>query len=138
MHSGAVPSPSARDHRRMRSTDTTGVMLDSESPEWGPLLALVGEQLVETFMWMFEVELETGTRLHAYKHIWTRRYLHLDGSGRAYYYRGEHTYRRIEPARLLEAVLETWWEGLGASAEETAASWVAIDRAQRRSPPARG
>jgi hypothetical protein len=42
---------------------------------------------VEDFMWMFEVELESGLRLHAYKHIETRKYLHLDKEGRAFVYR---------------------------------------------------
>lgn len=35
---------------------------------------------------MFEVELESGLRLHAYKHRETRRYLHLDKEGRAFVY----------------------------------------------------
>jgi hypothetical protein len=33
-------------------------------------------------MWMFEVRLSDGTPLHAYKHIDTRRYLHLASDGR--------------------------------------------------------
>lgn len=43
-----------------------GEMLRSEKPTWAPLINLVGEQ-VEHFMWMFEVELEDGLRLHAYE-----------------------------------------------------------------------
>ena len=34
-------------------------------------------------MWMFEVELEDGRKLHAYKHWWTRGYIHLTLDGRA-------------------------------------------------------
>jgi hypothetical protein len=45
-------------------------------PGWEPLLELAPEHIDE-FMWMFEVELESGLRLHAYKHIETRKYLHI-------------------------------------------------------------
>lgn len=47
---------------------------------WPPLLELVPDY-VPDFMWMYEVELEDGTVLQAYKHRWTRRYLYIeDGS----------------------------------------------------------
>ena len=57
----------------------------SDKPEWGPFLELAPDH-VDDFMWMFEVELESGLRLHAYKHIETRKYLHLDKEGRAFAY----------------------------------------------------
>jgi hypothetical protein len=118
----------------MPGTEISGV-LDVESPEWGPLLNLVGEELVDAFMWMYEVELEDGVRVHVYKHRWTRASLHLDAAGRAYYYTDSGRYRRIAPARLLEAALRSWWERLDAGPEETAASWAAIERAARLSEP---
>jgi hypothetical protein len=62
----------------------SGLMVQYERPHWEPLLALVGERLTETFMWMHEGELADGTRVHAYKHVHTRRYLHLGEDGRAY------------------------------------------------------
>ena len=64
-------------------------------------------------MWMFEVELEDGRRVHAYKHWWTRRYLHLslDGCAFAYIRPGCYSnedpdwYREVEPEWLLKLVL---------------------------------
>lgn len=53
-----------------------GQMLGTDTPIWEPLLELVPEH-IDDFMWMFEVELEDGTKAQAYKHRWTRRYLHL-------------------------------------------------------------
>jgi hypothetical protein len=61
-----------------------GFLVQYERPHWEPLLAAVGERLTETFMWMHEGKLSDGTRLHAYKHIHTRRYLHLADDGQAY------------------------------------------------------
>lgn len=64
-------------------------------------------------MWMHEEELEDGTRLHAYKHWETRRYLHLDHGGRAYVYLWDESkapdepgvYEEVDPGWLLEVVL---------------------------------
>jgi len=42
-------------------------MTQYETPHWDPLLKLLAEYLVADFMWMHEVELKDGTRLHAYK-----------------------------------------------------------------------
>jgi hypothetical protein len=63
----------------------SGRMLSTNTPTWQPLIDLVGEK-VEEFMWMFEVELEDEHRLHAYKHWWTRRYIHLTPNGQAFAY----------------------------------------------------
>jgi hypothetical protein len=89
-----------------------GEMTGSDTPVWQPLLDLVGTYGAKDFMWMFEVELEDGRSLHAYKHRWTRRYIHLTVDGRAFVY--EHAeedyeepgwYREVEPEWLLERVL---------------------------------
>jgi hypothetical protein len=53
-------------------------------PVWDPLVAVVGERLAERFMWMHEDELDDGSALHAYKHCFTRRYLHLTEDRQAY------------------------------------------------------
>jgi hypothetical protein len=42
-------------------------MLRGETPNWKPLLDLEPDH-VDDFMWMFEVELDGGARIHAYKH----------------------------------------------------------------------
>ena len=55
-------------------------------PSWAPLRALVGAELAHWFMWMCEVELADGVQVQAYKHISTRRYLHLANDCRAFLY----------------------------------------------------
>ena len=84
-----------------------------DKPEWGPLLELAPDH-IDDFMWMFEVELESGLRLHAYKHIETRKYLHLDKEGRAFVYiwpddigddDESSSYREVDPQRILREVL---------------------------------
>jgi hypothetical protein len=95
----------------MRSTDEIfGEMGDGSSePEWGPLESLLGsDALCAHFMWMFDVELEDGTILHAYKHRWTRCYFHLSLDGRAFLFTGEHHYREVDPYRAIKAVFAQW------------------------------
>jgi hypothetical protein len=84
-----------------------------DKPEWGPLLELAADH-IDSFMWMFEVELESGLCLHAYKHIETRKYLHLDKEGRAFVYLWPEkivdkdepgSYREVDPQRILREVL---------------------------------
>jgi len=95
---------------RPKNGRTTG---NFEHPDWGPLIELAPEH-VDDFMWMFEVELENGVRLHAYKHWETRRYLHLDHSGRAFVYLWDENlaadddgrYEEVDPQWLLSLVLE--------------------------------
>ena len=41
---------------------------------------------VDDFMWMGAAEFQDGRTVHSYKHVDTRRYLHLDDSGHAYRY----------------------------------------------------
>jgi hypothetical protein len=108
----------------------TGHSVQGSVPEWRPLLEAVGEELAGTFMWMFEVRLSDGRPLHAYKHIDTRCYVHLDPACNAFRYVGEHYYRRVGLADALEAALSPWWERLNASVEDIAASWIAIARAR--------
>jgi hypothetical protein len=105
-------------------------LIQYETPDWQPLLRVAGEELTFTFMWMHEVGTPAGQRLHAYKHIDTRRYVHLDREGNAFVYVGEHRYRKIDLALALEPALRTW-EHLGASPRELAAGRVAIERAGR-------
>lgn len=79
-------------------------MLQGDTPHWRPLLDLV-PTAVDDFMWMFEVELEDGTEIHAYKHWETRRYLHLDCQGRAYVYGEDDRYHEVSPDLLPALVL---------------------------------
>jgi hypothetical protein len=81
-----------------------GETINWKDPEWEPLLKLAPE-IVDDFMWMFEVELEDGHRVHAYKHYWTRRYLHLDETGRAFVYTEDDRYQQVGVAWLLDMVV---------------------------------
>ena len=56
-------------------------------------------------MWMFRVDLEDGAVVEAYKHSWTRQYLHLDREGRAYVFRGDGWYEETDPEALLDQAL---------------------------------
>lgn len=73
-------------------------------PEWEPLLDLAPLHVAD-FMWMFSVDLKDGTRVQAYKHYWTRNYVHLDGDGRTFVFVEPDRYEEVEPAWLLSRVL---------------------------------
>jgi hypothetical protein len=81
-----------------------GEVVNSKDPEWEPLLKLAPE-VIDDFMWMFEAELEDGHRVQAYKHYWTRRYLHLDEIGRAFVYTEDDRYKQVGVAWLLDKVV---------------------------------
>ncbi|HEX5593190.1 MAG TPA: hypothetical protein VFX35_07575 [Solirubrobacterales bacterium] len=82
-----------------------GRMLSAREPEWEPLLNFAPDHVVD-FMWMYAVVLTDGTRLQAYKHYWTRNYLHLDDEGRAFVYVGKQRYEEVNPPWLLRCVLQ--------------------------------
>lgn len=107
-----------------------GRISQREEPDWRPLARLMGEELVSSFMWMHEVEMPAGERFQAYKHIDTRRYLHVDLSGNAVAYVGGERYRPVALSAALEQVLRPWWEHLHASPEDVALAWAAIERAR--------
>jgi hypothetical protein len=113
-------------------TVVTGRMTHSDEPDWRPLLDLVGEEVAGDFMWMFEVELANGTRLQAYKHWHTRRYVHLDPGCQAFVYEPPHRYRRYPVADVLAAVFATLPRLWGVTDEEIAASDAALDRVRLR------
>lgn len=81
-----------------------GRMLRVDAPEWEPLLNLAPDH-VGDFMWMFAVQLADGTRLQAYKHYWTRNYLHLSEDGRAFVFVPKTRYEEVNPPWLLMRVL---------------------------------
>ena len=114
------------DDARMERTRQPGDVVNFEAPEWAPLRAVVDDALVEWFMWMHEVRLVDGTPLHAYKHRATRRYLHLDPDGRAWWY-DDDTYVPFPRAQAVRDVFVTW-PRLGA----TPADMALVDRARAR------
>lgn len=72
--------------RKRKPRPIRGEMLDRhDEPNWDPLLHLA-RVYIDEFMWMFAVKLEDGTELQAYKHYWTRRYIHLDDKGHAFHF----------------------------------------------------
>lgn len=79
-------------------------MLSAREPEWEPLLNFAPDHVVD-FMWMFAVEMTDGTRLQAYKHYWTRDYLHLDNEGRTFIYAGNDRYEEVNPPWLFRRIL---------------------------------
>ncbi len=83
-----------------------GRILNVGAPEWEPLLNLAPDH-VGDFMWMETVQLVDGTRLQAYKHYWTRDYLHLAEDGRAFVFVPKTRYEEVNPPWLLMRVLRT-------------------------------
>ena len=86
----------------------SGTLGQYERPDWEPLIALVGLDVVGCFMWMNELELEDGLQVHAYKSIATRRYLHLGVDGRAFAYRSPNGYEEVAPLEALEEAFTDW------------------------------
>lgn len=73
---------------------------------------LVGPVLINWFMWMGEIRLHNGMSVHAYKHVETRRYLHLADGHTAFTYIEPDYYSRI---RLDSALAEAFcdWDLVG-------------------------
>lgn len=88
-----------------------GSLAHVEKPDWAPLLSMLGERLAGWFMWMCEVELDNGTRLHAYKHVTTPQYLHIDAGGQAFEYRPERHYLQIPASGAVAQTFVGWEPG---------------------------
>jgi hypothetical protein len=120
----------------MERKDISGELGWADEPIWDPLLAVVGEELAGWFMWMCPVELADGTRIEAYKHRITRRYLYLDADGRAWGYVETRRGGRYRPmasvAEMLDLVLRPWWDTDLVEPEEIVLCWQAIERARLR------
>ena len=87
--------------KKKRPRSKRGKCVNWSNPNWEPILHLA-RIYVDEFMWMCEVELKGGTRLQAYKHYWTRRYIHLDDKANAFEYRGDDLYRKVPEEELRE------------------------------------
>lgn len=83
-----------------------GRTLPVDVPEWEPLLNFAPDHVVD-FMWMGTIQLTDGTRIQAYKHYWTREYLHLSEDGRAFVFVPKTRYEEVNPPWLLKRVLRT-------------------------------
>jgi hypothetical protein len=117
-----------------RKKPRSGEYVNFDQPVWEPLLGLA-RIYVDEFMWMGEIELETGLRLQSYKHYWTRRYLHLDPEGKPWIYRED---RRYEPwvydllDRFNEVVM---WKYPGGHAEDAELAYERHREAADRGEP---
>jgi hypothetical protein len=87
--------------KKKRPRSKRGKCVNWSDPNWEPILHLA-RIYVDEFMWMGEIELRGGTRLQAYKHYWTRRYIHLDHEANAFAYRGDDLYRQVPEEELRE------------------------------------
>jgi hypothetical protein len=109
-----------------------------ERPEWGPLRDVVGEQVMGDFMWMYEVMLTDGTALQVYKHIDTRRSVHLASDGTVFVFEPPDRYRRFPAADVFAEVFAPLPRLAGVTDEQIAASQAVLEQlgAGDRSAPA--
>ena len=115
----------------MHRTDTIpGTPARHDNPEWRPLVELLGPDLAGWFMWMYEIDLVDASRVHAYKHVATRRYIHLAEDGRAFLYCADARYREI-PRHHAIAQAFSGWERLCQEPGEAQPVRVALRRALR-------
>ena len=77
---------------------------------------------------MHEVKLLDGTSVHAYQHIDTRRYIHLDENGQAYVHEPEDRYRPMPAWQVLRAVFAVLPGLAGVERPQLEESWAAVDR----------
>jgi hypothetical protein len=105
-----------------------GESIQGDKPNWDPLMEVVGHRVIGDFMWMFEVKLSDGRAVHAYKHVDTRRYIHLDEDCNAFVYEEPDRYRPIAAASVLNAVFLGLPGLAGVTPGQIAVSWEAIDR----------
>jgi hypothetical protein len=109
-----------------------GALAQRERPDWEPLIALVGLDVVGCFMWMNEFVLSDGTRLHAYKNIATRRYLHVAVDGRVFAERANDRFEHVTPLEALEAAFAEWEDLYPPPRDPEAVRAVLV---RHRSPP---
>jgi hypothetical protein len=106
-----------------KTTWSVGRSVGGKLPVWAPLIAVVGA-LTDGFMWMYEVVLDDGRSLHAYKHRETRRYLHLDTQCNLWVYQRRQGCSMYRKGDLADALIEAFadWECLafGPTTEERA------------------
>ena len=74
-------------------------------PDFGPLIAVVGEEEAKKYTHMAGYELEDGTVVHVYQNSDTREYLNLSKDGRAWRYNGSGYRRADRDACILAAAV---------------------------------
>jgi hypothetical protein len=69
----------------------------------------VRDVVTRRFRWIFEVELEDGSRMDIYEHRDTIRYLYVSEDGRAFEWVASGRFREIDPWEALMDACEWWW-----------------------------
>src|SRR4051794_22598386 len=95
-----------------QSRTLRGRMSRVERPDWDPLIDFVGLELVRWFMWMGQVELVDDTRVHAYKHVTTRRYFHIGEDGRLFAYGSPDRFTEIGAQEAVDEAFFGWEDAL--------------------------
>src|SRR4051812_48028900 len=85
-----------------------GTVVQAAHPSWSSLEGVVGTDLAGWFMWMYELRLDDGTRVDAFKHVATRRYLHLSATGWALRYAVDGRYFSVDLASAITTAFEGW------------------------------
>jgi hypothetical protein len=88
----------------------TGHITTGPRPDWEPLVALVGRDVVGCFAWKFALGLDDGVAVHAYRNIATDGYLLLAADGRAFVHREGERYEELAPAVAVDAAFAGWEE----------------------------
>jgi hypothetical protein len=114
-----------------RPRTISGRPTGTREPDWQPLIALVGLELVVWFMWMSQLELADGAVVNAYKHWSTRRYLHLAADGRAFAYMGSDRYLEVTVEQAVQEAFFEWDEVLPSPEPEDLAALDAVLRRTR-------
>lgn len=89
-------------------SEIDGKVTQTDCPDWQPLESLVGNAVASWFMWMHEIRLGDGSEVHAYKHVATRRYLHVGNDGRAFELKSEGMYVQLNPAISIVRAFAGW------------------------------
>lgn len=73
-----------------------GEVEQADDPFWDPLEAAIGKEHAGWFMWMYQIRLENGVEIHAFKHIGNRQYLHIGTDGSLYWFVGPSSYLEVK------------------------------------------
>jgi hypothetical protein len=93
----------------------TARVVNYKEPDWRLLERLASHYLREQLHVDVRARQKRGERFHAYKHIETRCYVHIDISGSVLaYVPEEDRYQRYPASILLQTALRPWWEELNA------------------------
>ena len=85
-----------------------GTPVRFDCPVWQPLLELIGDYLINDFMWMAAIDLDNGSVIHAYKHSATRHYIYVHEDGRTLAWDGDDRYHVVRAREAIDTVFADW------------------------------